>query len=110
MPYSCLSVEPLDLRTQQEAAEFIESTIKPEWLKLTLGDEQSVVLSLGDVSIEDEQQWNGRTVWQYTIAGLPVSRDGRKRWLLSTGEFFDTTITDDTFEKAYERKYGNHSF
>ena len=39
-----------------------------------------------------------------------MSRDGRKRWLLDTGETIDTTLKEDenTIEKAIKKVFGKN--
>lgn len=63
---------------------------------------------LGNLEIISEQVVRGHKVWNYHIDGLPMSRDGRQRWLIDTGETLETTLTEDerTLEGAYLKQYG----
>lgn len=95
----------LILSTQEAALEFVDTEIRQKWESIILKNKLLKDTQLGDVAIIEEADVEGHKVWQYTIEGLPVSRDGRKRWVLDTGATFDTTINEDsnTLEKAFAK-------
>lgn len=93
------------LHTQAEALRFIDTTIRQNWESSIQSNPILAGTVLGHAKIIEATEVEGHKVWQYGIEGLPVSRDGRKRWLVDTGDIFDTTIADDlnTLEKGFAR-------
>jgi hypothetical protein len=95
----------MELKSREEALNYVDTNIRNTWEKWVL-DNPTLAGKLGKAKILDESQAFGMKAWQYHIDGLPMSRDGRKRWVLSNGERVDTTLSDDedTIEKAYSKK------
>lgn len=63
---------------------------------------------LGKAEIDEEKNEKGHKAWSYYIEGMYMSADGRRRWVLDTGELVETTINQDenTIEKAYQKTFG----
>lgn len=85
--------------TRDEALNYVNTAIREKWDEYS---KEGSLPSLGKASLEQELQIKDHKIWQYHIEGLPQSRDRRQRWLLDTGETFDTTLNEDenTPEKA----------
>jgi len=94
------------LDTQIEALAFVDTVIRKNWETIIETNPLLAGTELGRAVILEETQVEGHQVWHYTIDGMPVSRDGRKRWVLDTGDTFDTTLSEDanTLEKALAKQ------
>jgi hypothetical protein len=80
------------LNSQVEALQYVDTVLRSGYG----GELGGAELLSGEIIVD------GHKAWRYHIEGLPMSRDGRQRWLLDTGETFDTTFhdSDNTPEKA----------
>ena len=96
------------INTKVEALEFVDTKIRQDWQELVKKYDPQT--TLGKAEILRETFVNGHKAWGYYIEGLPMSRDGRKRWLLDTGETIDTTLNEDenTIEKAFKKATGKN--
>ena len=96
------------INTKVEATEFVDTKIRQDWQEWV--EKYNVPTTLGKAEIIKETFVNGHKAWEYYIEGLPMSRDGRKRWLLDTGETIDTTLKEDenTIEKAFKKVFGKN--
>lgn len=96
----------IKLDTQITALQFVDTVIRKNWETIMKTNPLLVDTELGRAVILEEAQVGGHKVWHYNIKGLPVSRDGRKRWVLDTGDTFDTTLNEDanTLKKAIEKQ------
>ena len=79
------------LTSQQDALHYVDTVIRPRW-GAWIHDSGSP--AFGEAVIIEETLRDGKKAWQYHIEGLPVSRDGRKRWVLEDGTTFDTTLSN----------------
>ncbi len=94
------------LTTREAALEFVDTVIRKKWDTEIQTNPLLSTTVLGQASIVEEVNVTDHQAWQYTIEGLPVSRDARKRWVLDTGDMIDTTLSDDadTLEKAIAKQ------
>jgi len=78
--------------SQVEALQYVDTVVR----SMHEGQLGKAELLSGEIIVD------GHKAWRYEIEGLPMFRDGRRRWLLDTGETFHTTSneTEDTPEKA----------
>lgn len=95
-------LKPVKINSIEEALRYVDTTIRKRWEVFT----QNVNYELGEATIQKEVEVMGHKAWDYYIDGLPMSRDGRRRWLLDTGETVETTLKEgeNTIEKAYEKQ------
>lgn len=96
----------MQIKNKEEALQFVNTVVREKWQKYF--DENNAENELGKAEIDEEKKENGHWAWSYYIEGMYMSRDGRRRWVLDTGELIETTINQDenTIEKAYLKKYG----
>ncbi len=96
----------MHITTSDEALRIVDTEIRQSWLQAFQGSEFCGAIESGQVYVYEEGDFNGGKAWHYHIDGLPLSRDGRKRWLLDTGETVETTLDEDenTIEKAYVKQ------
>lgn len=90
----------IKIHDQNEALNYVTTQVRQNW--------SENYPELGEATIAQESEVEGHKVWQYHIDGLPMSRDGRKKWLLDTGVTFDTTLNqnENTLELAYAKLRG----
>ncbi|MCA9323523.1 hypothetical protein KC992_00285 [Candidatus Saccharibacteria bacterium] len=96
----------MQIKNKDEALGYVDTIIRENWRKYL--DEHNVDNELGKAEIDEEKNEKGHMAWSYYIEGIYMSTDGRRRWLLDTGELVETTINQDenTIEKAYLKTYG----
>lgn len=94
------------LDTKSAAFTFVDTVIRKKWEVIIQTNPLLVGTDLGKTEILERAQVGDHQVWQYAIEELPTSRDGRKRWVLDTGDTFDTTLDEDanTLEKALAKQ------
>ncbi len=95
----------MQVNNEDEAFNFVDTQIRQHWLEVSKKDEFISSLELGKAVILQEEDFNGHKVWQFNIEGLPMSRDGRRRWIVDTGEIIETTLDEEenTLDKAYAK-------
>lgn len=96
----------MQIKNKEEALQFVDTVVREKWQKYF--DENNVENELGKAEIDEEKNETGHKAWSYYIDGMFMSRDGRRRWVLDTGELVETTISQDenTIKKAYLKTYG----
>lgn len=96
----------MQIKNKDEALQFVDTVVREQWQKYF--DEHNVNDELGKAELDEEKDVMGRKAWSYYIEGIFMSMDGRRRWVLDTGELVETTINQDenTIEKAYLKTYG----
>lgn len=96
----------MQIKNKDEALRFVDTVIRENWQKYY--DEHSLKDELGKAEIDEEKNEKGHQAWSYYIEGIYMSADGRRSWVLDTGELVETTINQDenTIEKAYLKTYG----
>lgn len=95
----------MSINNKDEALQIVDTKVRQTWLETVKQNELLNGVQLGEATIEDEAEFNGHKAYQYHIDGLPMTRDGRKRWVVDTGETIETTLNEDenTLEKAYTK-------
>lgn len=95
----------MTINNKDEALQIVETKVRQTWLEAVKENELLNDVQLGEAIIKGEAEFNGHKAYQYHIDGLPMTRDGRQRWVLDTGETIETTLNEDenTLEKAYAK-------